>query len=78
MTVSYSRAVMVVDVARILDEHFARPDTDPGDLVGRFDNIYVPNRPNEQVTAAAVRAGDRVRTTGRWRARRRRSGWRSA
>lgn len=55
-----------VDVARILDEHFADPDTLPGDLVGRFDGVNVPNRPNEHITATVVRAGDRARTTGRW------------
>lgn len=55
-----------VDVARILDAHFADPDAEPRDLVGRLDGVHVSNRPNEHITAAAVRAGDRARTTGRW------------
>jgi hypothetical protein len=59
-----------VDVARILDEYFADPDADPDSeprgLVGHLDGVHVSNRPNEHITAAAVRAGDRARTTGRW------------
>ncbi|PNE39638.1 hypothetical protein AOB60_29150 [Streptomyces noursei] len=56
-----------VDIARILDEHFAQPSALPSALAGAFHDIYVPIHRNDDVANAAHRADvDRVRNTGLW------------
>ncbi|MEV6651552.1 hypothetical protein [Streptomyces sp. NPDC051219] len=58
---------MGVDVARILDEHFAEPSAVPSALCDRFHDVYVPMHHNEHIAAAAVTAGEvRAREAGRW------------
>lgn len=56
-----------VDVARILDEHFAGSSTVPSALSDRFRGIYVPIHHDEHIATAARNAGEaRARETGRW------------
>jgi hypothetical protein len=56
-----------VDAARILDEHFADPNTAPSAPADAFHGIYVPIHHNEHITGAARRAGEgRAREAGRW------------
>ena len=56
-----------MDVAAILDRHFAS-SAPPADLV--LGDLDVPIHPNAHIRAAALRADrDRVRATGRWLAR---------
>ncbi|WP_199747995.1 hypothetical protein [Actinomadura sp. WAC 06369] len=60
-----------LDVAAVLDEHFADPVAPPSVLTWAFHDLHVPIHPNEHITAAAFRADrDRVRRTGRWLVRR--------
>ncbi|MGW1374196.1 hypothetical protein ACWD6P_07950 [Streptomyces sp. NPDC002446] len=61
------RKLVGVDVARILDDHFAAPSTVPSALNDRFPGVYVPIHPNEHITAAARTAGQvRAGEAGRW------------
>ncbi|MEU7742109.1 hypothetical protein [Nonomuraea sp. NPDC049158] len=56
-----------VDVAAILDAHFARADAPPSELVDAFHDVDVPIHHNEHIAAAALRAdAQRVQRTGRW------------
>jgi hypothetical protein len=56
-----------VDVAAILDAHFATADAAPSELADAFHDVYVPIHRNEHVAAAALRADrQRVQQTGRW------------
>ncbi|MGW4463003.1 hypothetical protein [Micromonospora sp. NPDC004704] len=56
-----------VDVAAVLDAHFANPTAPPSELAGAFNGLYVPIQRNEHIAAAALRADEqRVRQTGRW------------
>lgn len=53
--------------AALLDTYFGRPSATPADLAALCEYVAVPARPNEHITAAALRAdAKRVRTTGRW------------
>lgn len=62
-----NRRLVGLDVARILDEHFARPDTTPSASAERFRHVHVPIHPNEHIADAARRAGTgKARDTGRW------------
>ncbi|MEV0986247.1 hypothetical protein [Streptomyces sp. NPDC049949] len=55
------------DAALVLDAHFARTTSLPGELVDAFHDVHVPIYPDEHIAAAAARAhGDCVRETGRW------------
>ncbi|MFF6784033.1 hypothetical protein [Streptomyces sp. NPDC012510] len=60
------RNLVGVDVARLLDAHFADPHAAPRDLTGRFRDVHVPIHPSGHIAAAAGRAGERGRETGRW------------
>ncbi len=56
-----------MDVARVIDEHFADPTTAPSRLADAFHGIYVPIHHNEHVVGAVRRAPeDRAREAGRW------------
>ncbi|MFE2866061.1 hypothetical protein [Embleya sp. NPDC059259] len=58
---------MGADVARILDEHFADPNASPKLLADRFQGLYIPIHHNDNIAAAARRAGEiRGREAGRW------------
>ncbi|MCX4697440.1 hypothetical protein OG252_15390 [Streptomyces sp. NBC_01352] len=61
------RKLVGVDVARILDEHFADPDAVPSALNDRFHDVYVPIHHIEHIVTAADMAGEvRAREAGRW------------
>ncbi|GGL07705.1 hypothetical protein GCM10014719_07240 [Planomonospora parontospora subsp. antibiotica] len=56
-----------MDIAAILDAHFAKADAPPGELADAFHGLYVPIHHNEHIAAAALRADKhRVQRTGRW------------
>ncbi|MFG2490437.1 hypothetical protein ACGFSD_05080 [Streptomyces caniferus] len=56
-----------MDVARILDVHFARASACPSELGDVFHDVHVPIHHNEHIAAAAERADrDRALRTGRW------------
>jgi hypothetical protein len=56
-----------VDVARIIDGHFADPTTVPSRLADALHGIYVPIHHDEHIVGAAWRAPeDRAREAGRW------------
>ncbi|WP_433124493.1 hypothetical protein ACQPWW_19545 [Micromonospora sp. CA-240977] len=56
-----------VEVAAVLDAHFAEPLAAPGDLAEAFHGLYIPIHRNDHIAAAASRVdADRVRQTGRW------------
>ncbi|MFG1914637.1 hypothetical protein [Micromonospora sp. NPDC048898] len=56
-----------IEVAAVLDAHFADPSAVPGDLAWAFHDLDVPIHPNEHIAAAACRVdAERVRETGRW------------
>lgn len=56
-----------VDVAKVLDDHFAKAVAPPSELADAFCDVDVPIHRNEHVAAAALRADrQRVRQTGRW------------
>ncbi|RVX38888.1 hypothetical protein EDD27_1216 [Nonomuraea polychroma] len=56
-----------MDVAVVLDAHFARADAAPAELADAFHGLYIPIHHNEHIAAAALRADlRRVRRTGRW------------
>ncbi|GIH89925.1 hypothetical protein Psi01_05550 [Planobispora siamensis] len=56
-----------MDVAAILDAHFAKAEAPPGELADAFHDLYVPAHRNEHIAAAALRADKRrVQQTGRW------------
>lgn len=60
-------ALVGVEAARILQEHFANPVAVPADLVDAFHDIHIPFHSNEHiVTAARATDPNRVRATGRW------------
>lgn len=61
------RELVGVDVAAVFDGHFADERASPGDLAGRFRELYVPIYPDPHITEAALRAGAaRGREAGRW------------
>ncbi|MER7176302.1 hypothetical protein [Streptomyces mesophilus] len=54
-------------VAALLDGHFGRPASRPGELLHVFHDVDVPIHPNEHIRTAVGRAdAERVRRTGRW------------
>jgi hypothetical protein len=54
-------------VAAVLDDHFARPDGRPPELLHAFHDVYVPIHPKDHIRAAVERAdAERARCTGRW------------
>ncbi|GEA87414.1 hypothetical protein [Cellulomonas cellasea] len=56
-----------VEVASVLDAHFARPDAHASELVDALRDLVVPLHRNDHVAAAALRADrERVQQTGRW------------
>ncbi|MET9212658.1 MULTISPECIES: hypothetical protein [unclassified Nocardia] len=60
-----------IDLAALLDAHFADPDSTPADLAEACHQVFVPLFRNEHVVAAARRVEvERVRRTGRWLVRR--------
>jgi hypothetical protein len=62
-----SRRLAGAAAAAVLDDHFARPDAVPADLLDAFHDVDVPIHHNAHLTAAALRADPaRVRETGRW------------
>ncbi|MFD5175647.1 hypothetical protein ACFWM1_07515 [Nocardia sp. NPDC058379] len=65
------RRTVGLDLAALLDAHFADPASTPADLADACHQVHVPLFRTEHVVAAARRVEiERVRRTGRWLVRR--------